>query len=956
MPGPISSALEQEVLREVRRRGIVVWLDKDGAYTPFVDDLIRRHHEGELPCPVVAFRGSFLEVVLALEPFGGTLDNTALLLHMPGFNEETIRKTPVLDLYEPGHRFRKSLETLVREAARGLVAPDEIERFVSAPGLCLQAADEWLAAQTSAARAGLEGLLAQMSLLVIAEELLAQPTFLTSRLHTEADLDILAAYLHRQTGMDEAWIGFYGSDPAAARLENLAAALGAWLLCVEYVHDLARLPYLEQLRPLKALSPQLVDACTEVVRQLRARHPDRYAALADEIELHLHEELSATRAEDLGRIDTFRVEEARVLAAAMDALKQGAWDAARGFAEARKGESFWLQRDQARRFAWTLVEAAASLGQALAREPRPLEGAHSLEDALARYSERAFEVDRAHRRFEQQRLTLLEPRLPHFGDLQEIVDALRRLYRAWADDLARAFTALCREHRFRCDDTLQQRTLYEQVVHPMVAAQDKVAFFLIDAFRYEMAVELAEEMRGTGTQVDLRARLAELPTITSVGMNALAPVAQGGRLMLATASTKDAFNGFKTGEFTVRRPEDRARAMGLRSLGRTARLLTLAEVCEDDAAALKRKLGSDALVVIHSKEIDDAGEANVGLATFELTLRQIKAAWHHLQAAGVKQFVCTADHGFLLQDATTALSRAYGTKRDPSRRHALAEGPLGGPGTVNVPLATLGYLGPGGEPAEGTLVLSEDTAVFATGNPGATFVHGGNSLQERVIPVLTVGRKRAAATGLAAYAVEARAEPDVLGMRRLSLRVVFAKDTGLLPLGTPAPLDLSLRVPGRGDIRITIKDAPKILVKNGRLQVPVGDGWTEVFFALEGAVDEQVRVEIFHPDAVEPVAPFLIETWFAVVGTGTGARPPSVPPSPGPSWQEGFADSGVRKVFAHLEKHGSISEAEVTQFLGSPRAFRRFSLDFEGHARKVPFKVRIETTPGGKRYVKDGVG
>lgn len=950
----ISSALEDEVLREVRRRGTVVWLDKDGVYTQFVDDLVRRHSEGELHEPVVAFRGSFLEVILALETFGAALDSSTLLLHMPGFNEETIRATPVLDLYEPGYRFRKSLETLVREAARGHVAPEEIERFATSPGLSLEAADAWLAGQIRGARAGLEDLLAQMSLFVVAEELLGKDTFLTSRVRTDADLATLADYLHRQTGMDEAWSRFYGSDPSTQKLESLVGAFGAWLLCVEYVHDLARVPHVEPLKPLRDLSPQLRSACIDVVRQLRARHPDRYATLADEVERHLHEELPAIRPEDLGRVDTFRIEEVRILDAAIEALKKEDWSVTHGFATARAGEaSFWLQRDQSRRFAWTLVEAAATLGLSMDAHKRPLQGARGLEEALARYTEGAFEVDRAHRRFEQQRLALLEPRVPHHGDLLEIVDALRRRYRAWADELGRDFAALCREHRFRCDEALQQRTLYEQVVHPLVAPPDKVAFFLVDAFRYEMAVDLAEEMRGAGTQVDLRARYAELPTITSVGMNALAPVAQGGRLVLAA---KDGFSGFKTGEFTVRRPEDRARAMGLRSLARAARLLTLTEVGEDDVATLRRKLGGDALVIVHSKEIDDAGEANVGLATFELTLRQIKAAWHHLQAAGVIKFVFTADHGFLLQDATTAMSRSYGTKRDPSRRHAVAEGPAGGPGTVNVPLATLGYLGPASEPAEGYLVLSEDTAVFATGNPGATFVHGGNSLQERVIPVLTVGRKRAVTTGLAAYAVEARAESDVLGMRRLLLRIVLSREAGLLPLGTQTPMDLALRVPGRSDIRVTVKDAPKVQVKNGRLQVPLRDEWTEVFFALEGAADEQVRVEIFHPDAVETVAPCVVEAWFSVVGTGTGARPPTIPPPPGPSWQDAFTDKGVCKVFAHVEKHGSISEVEVTQLLGSPRAFRRFSLDFEGHARKVPFKVRIETTPGGKRYVRDGVG
>ena len=55
----------------------------------------------------------------------------------------------------------------------------------------------------------------------------------------------------------------------------------------------------------------------------------------------------------------------------------------------------------------------------------------------------------------------------------------------------------------------------------------------------------------------------------------------------------------------------------------------------------------------------------------------------------------------------------------------------------------------------------------------------------------------------------------------------------------------------------------------------------------------------------------------------------------------------------HLEKHGVVTEPEVTDLLGSPRAFRRFSLEFDLHLPKLPFRVRIETAESGKRYVKE---
>ena len=117
-----------------------------------------------------------------------------------------------------------------------------------------------------------------------------------------------------------------------------------------------------------------------------------------------------------------------------------------------------------------------------------------------------------------------------------------------------------------------------------------------------------------------------------------------------------------------------------------------------------------------------------------------------------------------------------------------------------------------------------------------------------------------------------------------------------------------------------------------------------------------MRIEVYHPENIEKVEPAQLEEWFEV-DFRRGAAPASAPPVHAErelSWADGLADEGAQRVFIHLADHGSITEAEVTRFLGSPRAFRRFSLEFEANARKVPFRVRIEAGADGKRYVKEG--
>jgi len=956
MTRPVSNLLEHEIRTELRQKGVVMWLDKHAHYTALVDDLVAKRERGEFPFPIVPFRGSFLEVLFALEDFGSGLDQTPLLVHLPGFTEESLRATPLLELAAPATRFRKALDTLVREAAAARVAPNEVDELL-AKNPSLAEADAWLASAISQNAFGLAAYLEHAGTRILADAL-AGPSPLAERVKSPEDIAALEQYVHRLTGLDDAW---WAAQPSPSGEETPSQTLGrvlhgiaGWVLTVEYVHDLKRDPHEAALVRLRKLSAPLVKACTEIAGHLRRDHADAYVRIADEVEHMLGTELAHMSADDLGHIDTFREEENRVFLGALEALTRAEWTKAAAYCDARRGEkSFWLQRDQARRWMWTLAEEAAAFGAVLATHARPFASVNTLDEATLRYAEGAYEVDRAHRRFEQKRLALLESSLPRYGELREVATGLRRAYRVWADQLASDFATLCRDLGFLPSSALRQRNLFEQVVLPLTQTGEKVAVFLIDAFRFEMASELAEELAEAGTQVDLKPRLAELPTITAVGMNALAPVAKNEALVVARE-----FQGFRTGEYTVADPDTRTRAMGMRSVGTSGLKLELSKVYDAETAALAKQVKPHRLIVVHSKEIDDAGEANIGLPTFDSTLRQIKAAWHHLQLAGVKQAVFTSDHGFLLQDETTE-RRPFGSKKDPDRRHVFDPHPRAEAGMLNVSLGSLGYEG-----LEGYLLFREDTAVFATGNANATFVHGGNSPQERVIPVLTVGRKRVDPIGSAEYAVEVQPLPDALGLHRIRLRVCFAKETTTaLGFAAARGVDLSFRAPENELVETILKEvsAPSEL-KTGRVHVPISETWTEVFFGLEGPTDGRVQLEVHHPDGIERVRPASLEAWFSVRGTErlrvgkepSAAAGKSVPPPTVEGWAAAILDENVRKVFVQIEKHGVVTETEVTHLLGSPRAFRRFSLEFEQHLPKLPFLVRIETADGGKRYVREG--
>src|SRR5690606_29443498 len=153
--------------------------------------------------------------------------------------------------------------------------------------------------------------------------------------------------------------------------------------------------------------------------------------------------------------------------------------------------------------------------------------AASLEEALDAYAERGAAADRAHRHLEQHRAARLDPQLPEFETIRERLDDVRRAWRRWADAWARDFNDQRRREGFLPAAARQQRTLFDDVVRPLTEEPGTTALFVVDAFRYEMGEELYAQIGGTAaTTAHLKARLAELPTVTEVGMNVLAPVHQ----------------------------------------------------------------------------------------------------------------------------------------------------------------------------------------------------------------------------------------------------------------------------------------------------------------------------------------------------------------------------------------------------------------------------------------------
>lgn len=937
--GPVSRELEAELRELVRQHSIVIWLDKESAYTDYVDGLRLRADKGEFPFPVRAFRGSFLELLLELDGLEDGVGKTPLIVHVPGHNKPELHATPVLELYRAGHTHARALPTLVREAAHTRVTVEQAEAFLAEPGLTLSRADQWLARELQGRGEGRD--LSALSAESIFDELQRHDELARSLSNATAERE-LWEHLERLLGIAHDFrVRFKVPTDANAsdsdRAANMAFGLAAWALCVEFVHDLRRAPRDAWLVPVKQLVAPAVQSCQRLAVHIRTHHAAAYKQLADQIEELLVKELGGATAEDLGNVDTFRFEDRKVMSAALRALGSADYRAAHDWARMRS-ESFWARQDLDRSRGWQLVQQGASLGLAIHEHKKLLAGARSHAEVLDRYVQRGYRVDAAQRRLEQARHQAVLLDIEEFAELRRQLDELRVVYRAWADEVATSFNALCVAQGFLPPPSLRQREIFEDVVRPWSQLDGVTAYFTIDALRFELGQQLYEALVTTRTaDVSLKARFAELPTVTEVGMNVLAPLSVDGKLKLDFKGMDIA--GLRSLEARVSDPDDRRKVMHDRVGGRTCPKLSLEQVVDHDVTSLRRSIAGARVLLVHSEGIDKAGEKGHGLIAFEHEVQKLRAAWHNLYEAGVRRFVFTADHGFLLHDAATRDAKPHGFKTTPKRRHVVSPDYLDRTGKVAVRARDLEY-----DCDDLYFLFPEDAAPFDIGEKAKDFVHGGNSLQERVIPVITVQHRHESGGETTRYRIEASAGDPLARMQ--CLRVVVRIEKGhALSFSSLNALELVVECVDDPSVLVELCDARDAKVKGNAVLAEVEKKF-EVYFRLRGSSDRRVRVRLKHATGNAFVEACLVDERFGV----EGAR--SEPPAKNDAWLLELPEGGVRDVFRHIDVHGSINEAEATRLLKGARQYRHFCVVVEDLMKKAPFRVQVDTRSGVKSHVR----
>jgi hypothetical protein len=198
------------------------------------------------------------------------------------------------------------------------------------------------------------------------------------------------------------------------------------------------------------------------------------------------------------------------------------------------------------------------------------------------------------------------------------------------------------------------------------------------------------------------------------------------------------------------------------------------------------------LLVVRSQEIDSLGEKHELLARqlMDTVIGNLARAVRKLAALGYERFVITADHGHQFssrKDDDMKVDAPAGKTVELHRRCWIGQGPAIPVGAVRVTGADLGY----DSPLE--FVFPQGLGVFKAGG-GLSYHHGGFTLQELIIPVLTFRMPQAAKQPAQGAKVKLSKDFQVITNRTFVVNVEMDAD-----LVSPEPVRLRVVLVNKGE-------------------------------------------------------------------------------------------------------------------------------------------------------------
>jgi len=284
-----------------------------------------------------------------------------------------------------------------------------------------------------------------------------------------------------------------------------------------------------------------------------------------------------------------------------------------------------------------------------------------------------------------------------------------------------------------------QKDFFARWVKAFLSKDKKVCVIISDALRYEIGDEFLSFIRQEDRyEAKMEPALAMLPTYTQLGMAALLPNKE---LALADNESGTVQVDGQNSQGIANRLKILGEAIPQRATAIKAReLMTLNK---DDCRALVR--GHDVIYIYHNC-IDAVGDKRETeervFEAVEETLQELIRVVKKLAGANANNLLVTSDHGFIYQNRPIDESDFSGDDADGEqilfrdRRFVLGKGLKEVSGLRKFRSSELGLVG------DMEVQIPKSINRLRLQGAGSRYVHGGASLQEVVIPVIKINKKR----------------------------------------------------------------------------------------------------------------------------------------------------------------------------------------------------------------------
>lgn len=714
----------QTLADKLAKRRVVVWYDARSEFRDFVAELATGGLSETCQLDSVSIAGrtaslcvlhdSFFEAKFAVESIVSTDQPDPLLIYIPEKKRDD--DTAVLmELEAGGERWEPQLKREARRVLKKQLGDGQIDQLLASPNIGYSDIVGLLAGDRGSGASG--------SLLEVIYNAKDNAVLIASWLVSDSkDADVV------EKGANSELRELLASRLGLELDENFELADARrktcrYVLLGEFRNDLKGEPP-ASLNLVEQPTSRQLELVLEVAKEFREHHSEAYVEIADGIEQELHLRTLGIAPETLGRIDTFRFEEESLLEYVGQRIEAGDFRAALEIVEHRR-LSFWALHRLQRQEQWQAYGIAAQLGLAVAEVAKELPdqkktAIHWIEGYVAK--DGWYRVDLLHRRLESTLSAMTETIAS-----EKVIHRVRQDYERLVDRMTAGFIAAFKDSGWSIPGVLHQTEVYSKQVE---TTGERVCFILVDALRYEMGIEL-KGLLESAEQLSIEPAVASIPTITPIGMASLMPgvdksfsVVECGRELGAKIESSVA------GSLNDRKKIWKGRVPDVVDL-------ELDKVLSHSASQLEKRIAGAPLVVVRSVEIDAMGEGgNTFLArqVMDTAINNVARAIKRLATMGISKFVVAADHGHLFiheRDESERIEKPGGEQASLHRRCWAGRGGSTPPGTVRVTASQLGY------DSDLDFVFPTNNSVFKAGGD-LSYHHGGLSLQELLIPVLSV--------------------------------------------------------------------------------------------------------------------------------------------------------------------------------------------------------------------------